>query len=75
LVTVRGRSALDVTDWRGGGAAHDAGFLVVELDGQGGVGDRDGEGLPGAGAAERGFNFPAVSRWIETADWDKWQCA
>jgi len=28
------------------------GFLVVELDGLRGVGDRDGDGLPGAGASE-----------------------
>ena len=41
----------DVTDWRGGGAADDAGFGVVEFDGQGGVGDVDGDGLPGVGAA------------------------
>jgi hypothetical protein len=24
----------DVTDWRGGGAAHDTGFGVIELDGE-----------------------------------------
>ena len=42
----------DVTDWLGGGAADGAGFGVVELDRQRGVGHGDGEGLPGVGAAE-----------------------
>jgi hypothetical protein len=42
----------DVTNWRGGGAAHDPGFGAVELDRQRGFGDRDGEGLPGMDAAQ-----------------------
>src|SRR5215467_14116921 len=44
----------DVTDWFGGGAADDAGFGIVELDRQCGVGDGNADGLPGVGAAEGG---------------------
>src|SRR5689334_975039 len=43
---------LGVAGWGGGGAAHDPGFGAVQLDGQGGAGDGDAEGLPGVGAAE-----------------------
>jgi hypothetical protein len=55
---LRGRPrpvGFDVTDWRCGGAAHDAGFGGLELDGQGGVGDGDRDGLPGVAEAEAAF--------------------
>ena len=42
----------DVTDWLGSGAAHHAGFLVVEFDRQGGVGDEYGDDLPGVDSAQ-----------------------
>jgi hypothetical protein len=54
--------SFDVTDWRGGGAADDAGFGIVELDGQGGVGDVDGDGLPGVGAAQGRHRSPCPLR-------------
>lgn len=39
---------------------HSAGFGVVELDGQGGVGDDDGQGVPGVSPAEAIFCPPAA---------------
>lgn len=52
----RPRSAgFDVTDRLGGGAADDAGVAVAQVDGQGRVGHRDGDGLVAVGAAECDF--------------------
>ena len=45
----------DVTDWRGGSAAHDPGFGAVKLDRQRGFGDRDREGLSGMDARRATF--------------------
>src|SRR6476646_5453895 len=44
---------LDVTDGQGRGPADDPGFAVVEFDGQGGVGDVNGDRLLAVGAAKR----------------------
>lgn len=57
--TVHGQSALRLRTG-GGGAPHDTGLLVVELDGQRGVGDGDGYGVSGVGAAQ-GNLLAAVS--------------
>jgi len=47
--------ALDATHGLGGCPVDDPGIAVAELDGEGGVGDQHGDGLPGADAAEGGF--------------------
>jgi hypothetical protein len=45
-------AGLDATHRLGGGAADDPDVAVAELDGQGGLGDQHGDGVPGVDAAE-----------------------
>jgi hypothetical protein len=45
----------------------DPGIAVAELDGEGGVGDQHGDGLPGVDTAEGGF-LPGGRYWDRTSD-------
>ena len=50
--TVHGRSVLMLRTGVVVVPVQDTGFGVVDFDGQGGVGDRDADGLPAVGSAQ-----------------------
>ena len=54
--------AFDATHRIGGGAAEDADVGVIELDGQGGLGDEHGHGLAGEASSEGDLMADSVPR-------------